>query len=55
MAAENLVARFESKLEGGLNAQNTKLDAVVRAQNTILWVLGVAFALLAALNFLPNP
>ena len=42
MAAENIIARFESKM-----------DSVVRMQNVILWVIGVAFALIAALNFIP--
>ena len=46
MAAENIIARFESKLDAAIQAQST-------AYKTILWVIGVAFALVAALKFIP--
>lgn len=44
MAAENIIARFESKA-----------DAVVRKQRAILWALVIAFALLAAQKIIPVP
>ena len=95
MAAENIIARYESKLEAHtahmgskldaqtatldartaslsalmdarLDAHNAKLDArnatldartaSLSSRITVLaWVIGVAFALLVALNFLPAP
>ena len=40
MAADNLIARFEAKLD----AQNTKLDARNTKFNLLLWMLGVLIA-----------
>ena len=49
MAAANLIARFEAKLDAKLDAQNAKLDA-------LRWVIGIGFAglgiLLAVLRVL---
>ena len=41
MAADNLIARFEAKLD----AQNTKLDAQNSKFNLLLWMLGVLIAI----------
>ncbi len=46
LAAENLIARFEAKLD----AHNAAMTARI---NMLTWVIGVAFALLLALDFLP--
>ena len=56
MAAANLIARFESKLEAQntkLDAQNTQLETKLDAQNSQLaslrWMMGIGFTLLALL------
>ncbi len=60
MAAENYITRIESKLNAQceiLNAQREVLEAQAKMLsariNILTWALGVAFALLVALNFLP--
>ncbi|MDE0103821.1 MAG: hypothetical protein OXN89_15715 [Bryobacterales bacterium] len=56
MAAANLIARFESKLEAQntqletkLETQNTKLDAQNSQLASLRWMMGVGFTLLALL------
>ena len=56
MAAANLIARFESKLEAfgaqqsaRLDAQNAKLEAQNAQLAALRWVIGGGFALLGLL------
>ena len=52
MAAANLIARFESKLDAQnskLEAQNTKLDVQTAQFVSLRWMVGLGFALLALL------
>ncbi|MDE0104468.1 MAG: hypothetical protein OXN89_19005 [Bryobacterales bacterium] len=59
MAAANLIARFESKLEAQnskleaqnskLEAQNSKIDAQSAQFASIRWIMGIGFTLLALL------
>lgn len=45
MAAANLIARFESKLE----AQNAKIESQNAQFASIRWIMGIGFTLLALL------
>ncbi|MDE0102051.1 MAG: hypothetical protein OXN89_06705 [Bryobacterales bacterium] len=52
MAAANLIARFESKLEAQnskLEAQNSKIEAQNAQFASIRWIMGIGFTLLALL------
>ncbi len=52
MASENIIARFESKLESKTDAMNSKLEAVNSKYNLLIWMIGIGVALLIASNFL---
>ncbi len=56
MAAANLIARFESKLDAQgsrfdsrLEAQNAKIDAQSTQIASLRWMIGLGFTLLALL------
>ena len=52
MAGANFIARFESKLEAQnskLQAQNSKIDAQNAQFDSIRWIMGIGFTLLALL------
>ena len=57
MAAENFIARFESKLDAltaaqnaKLDAQNARLDAQTSKFNLMLWFIGIGVTLIIAIG-----
>ena len=57
MAAENFIARFESKLDATTAridalsaAQNAKLDAQTSKFNLMLWFIGIGVTLIIAIG-----
>ena len=50
MAAENFIARFESKLDAMSAAQNAKLDAQTSKFNVMLWFIGIGVTLIIAIG-----
>ena len=49
MAAANLIARFETKFDSKLEAQNAKIDGQSAQLASIRWIMGIGFTLLALL------
>ena len=50
MAAENFIARFESKLDALGAAQNARLDALTSKFNLMLWFIGIGVTLIIAIG-----